>query len=151
MDNKTTVKLQSSDGMIFEVDIDCITRCSGTIRRILESWEDDEDAAVPLENIDSDILRMVRQWAEFHFKLDFTEDQEYRWKQNFVSVDQAKLFGLIKAANYLDIKKLHNLTCKTVADMIRGKKPEAIRRILLIPDDDTSFEESRDKPHFLWQ
>ncbi|EDW27449.1 GL20275 [Drosophila persimilis] len=149
MDNKTTVKLQSSDGMIFEVDIDCITRCSGTIRRILESWMDDEDAVVPLENIDSDILRMVREWAEFQFNC--TEDEVHRWVQNFVSADHAKLYGLIKAANYLDIKNLHNLTCKIVADMIRGKKPEEMRRILLIPDDDYSFEESRDNRYFPWQ
>ena len=38
-----------------------------------------------------------------------------------VQVDQGTLFELILAANYLDIKGLLDVTCKTVANMIKGK------------------------------
>lgn len=40
--------------------------------------------------------------------------------KEFVKVDQPMLFDLILAANYLDIRPLLDLTCKTVADMIKG-------------------------------
>ena len=42
------------------------------------------------------------------------------WDQEFCKVDQGTLFELILAANYLDIKPLLDLTCKTVANMIKG-------------------------------
>jgi hypothetical protein len=41
-----------------------------------------------------------------------------------VKVDQSTLFDLILAANYLNIKSLLDLTCQTVAGMIKGKTPE---------------------------
>ena len=34
----------------------------------------------------------------------------------------------IQAANYLDIKSLLDILCRTVAEMIKGKDPEEIRR-----------------------
>lgn len=42
------------------------------------------------------------------------------WYANFVAVDQELLFELILAANYMDIKPLLDLTCATVASMIKG-------------------------------
>jgi hypothetical protein len=42
------------------------------------------------------------------------------WYANFVNVDQEILFELILAANYMDIKPLLDLTCATVASMIKG-------------------------------
>ena len=54
-----------------------------------------------------------------------------------MQVDQGTLFELILAANYLDIKGLLDVTCKTVANMIKGKTAEEIRETFNINSDST--------------
>jgi len=49
----------------------------------------------------------------------------------------------VKAANYLDIKGLLDVTCKTVANMIKGKTPEEIRKTFNIKNDFTAAEEEQ--------
>ena len=54
-----------------------------------------------------------------------------------MQVDQEMLFEIILAANYLDIKPLLDTGCKTVANMIKGKSPEEIRKTFNITNDFT--------------
>ena len=65
-------------------------------------------------------------------------------------VDDETLFNLILAANYLDIKSLLDLTCKTVADEIKGKTPEEIRIRFNIKNDFTPEEEEEVKRENAW-
>ena len=59
------------------------------------------------------------------------------------------LFAL-QAANYLDIKGLLDLTCQTVADMIKGKTPEEIRKTFNIKNDFTPEEEEEVRRENQW-
>merc|ERR1711918_14692 len=72
------------------------------------------------------------------------------WDKDFVKVDDETLFNLILAANYLDIKPLLDLTCKTVADEIKGKTPEEIRIRFNIKNDFTPEEEEEVKRENAW-
>ena len=56
------------------------------------------------------------------------------WDACFIRVDQGTLFELILAANYLDMKGLLNVTCGTVANMIKGKTVEEIRKYFKIQE-----------------
>ena len=56
------------------------------------------------------------------------------WDASFLRVDQGSLFELILAANYLDMKGLLNVTCGTVANMIKGKTVEEIRKYFKIQE-----------------
>ena len=74
--------------------------------------------------------------------------QEYY--ANYVTVEQDILFELILAANYLDIKPLLDLTCATVASMIKGKTPEEIRKTFNIVNDFTPEEEAQVREENKW-
>ncbi|KRX34899.1 S-phase kinase-associated protein 1 [Trichinella murrelli] len=57
---------------------------------------------------------------------------------------------LKKAANYLEIKSLLDVACKTVANMIKGKSPEEIRRTFNIKNDFTPEEEEQIRRENAW-
>lgn len=58
-------------------------------------------------------------------------------------MEALNLKTLLQAANYLDIKGLLDVTCKTVANMIKGKTPEEIRKTFNIKNDFTEEEEAQ--------
>lgn len=55
-----------------------------------------------------------------------------------------------QAANYLDIKPLLDVGCKTVANMIKGKSPEEIRKTFNITNDFTPEEEEQIRRENEW-
>ncbi|KAL5698947.1 suppressor of kinetochore protein mutant [Ranunculus cassubicifolius] len=67
-----------------------------------------------------------------------------------MKIDQAVLFDLIMAANYLNVKGLLDLTCQTVADMIKEKTPEEIRKTFGIENDFTPEEEAELRRENQW-
>ena len=149
------VKLQSSDNEVFEVDVE-VAKQSEVIRQMVEDcdYDDFDDEPIPLLNVNAAILRKVIEWATHH-KDDPPpkEDEENREKRTddiepfdreFLKVDQGTLFELILAANYLDMKLLLDVLCKTVANMIKGKTPEEIRKTFNIKHDFTPEEEQAD-------
>ena len=113
-----------------------------------------------MPNVTSHILKKVTEWAAQH-KDDPTppEEEEDRvkrtddisdWDKKFLLVDQGTLFELILAANYLDIKGLLDVTCKTVANMIKGKAPEDIRKTFNIKNDFSPEEEEQVRRENEW-
>ena len=155
------IKLQSNDYEIFEVDVE-IAKKSELISQFLEDCclDDDDDEPIPLPNVNAAILRKVIEWATHH-KDDPPppEDEENREKrtddiepydQEFLKVDPGTLFELILAANYLDIKGLLDVTCKTVANMIKGKTPEEIRKTFNIKNYFTPEEEEQVRKEKEW-
>jgi len=157
------VKLQSSDGELFEVEIDVI-KLSNTIKTMLEDLgveeEEGEGETIPLPNVNAAILKKVIAWCQYHKSdpppMEEDDNKEKRtddipsWDAEFLKVDQGTLFELILAANYLDIKGLLDVTCKTVANMIKGKTPEEIRRTFNIKNDFTPQEEEQIRKENAW-
>uniref|UniRef100_A0A3Q1FKN2 S-phase kinase-associated protein 1 n=1 Tax=Acanthochromis polyacanthus TaxID=80966 RepID=A0A3Q1FKN2_9TELE len=102
-----TIKLQSSDGEIFEVDVE-IAKQSVTIKTMLEDLgmdDEGDDDPVPLPNVNAAILKKVIQWCTHHKDdpppPEDDENKEKRtddipvWDQEFLKVDQGTLFELI--------------------------------------------------------
>ena len=71
------------------------------------------------------------------------------WDQDFVRVPLATLFEMILAANFLDLKPMLDVTCKAVAEMIKGKTPDEIKKVFGVEGDFTQEEKEqvlRDNP-----
>ncbi|VAH97693.1 unnamed protein product [Triticum turgidum subsp. durum] len=145
---KKMITLKSSDGEEFQVE-EAVAMESQTIPHMIE--DDCADNGIPLPNVDSKILSKVIEYCKKHVQADSSSSTSTAaaapaedlksFDAEFVKVDQATLFDLILAANYLNIKGLLDLTCQTVADMIKGKTPEEIRKTFNIKNDFTPEEE----------
>ncbi|CAE6359533.1 unnamed protein product [Rhizoctonia solani] len=116
----------------------------------------DNQEPIPLPQVSSPVLKKVIEYCNHHGcdQLRPTEEEQSsdnprkrqvseigEWDQQFIQVDQEMLFELILAANYLDIPSLLNVGCKTVANIIKGKTGEEIRKLFNIVNDFTPEEE----------
>jgi S-phase kinase-associated protein 1 len=111
--------------------------------------------------VSENVLKKVLEWCSQH-KNDPAPTQDddadsrkkttdiEEWDQKFMQVDQEMLFEIILAANYMDIKALLDVGCKTVANMIKGKSPEEIRKTFNIQNDFTPEEEDQIRRENEW-
>ncbi|KAK1370344.1 hypothetical protein POM88_036436 [Heracleum sosnowskyi] len=148
------IMLKSSDNETFEVE-EAVAVESQTIKHMIE--DDCANTTIPLPNVSSKILAKVIEYCKKHVEAPKTDevnktvdDELKTFDAEFVKVDQATLFDLILAANYLNIKSLLDLTCQTVADMIKGKTPEEIRKTFNIKNDFTPEEEEEVRRENAW-
>ncbi|VDK55208.1 unnamed protein product [Cylicostephanus goldi] len=160
-EKSTIMKLVTNDGETFDVPLDVI-RLSTTINTMLQDLGLDSESSdpIPICNVSGPIMKKVLTWCTFHKDdppcTDDSDNREKRtddipsWDVEFLKVDQGTLFELILAANYLDIKGLLDVTCKTVANMIKGKTPEEIRRTFNIKNDFTPEEEEQIRKENAW-
>jgi len=153
------IRLLSSDNAVLTVDKDVAER-SVLIKNMLEDVGEVEEA-IPIPNVNEAVLKKVIEWCEHHkadppSANDDESDSRKRssdieeWDQKFMQVDQEMLFEIILAANYLDIKPLLDVGCKTVANMIKGKSPEEIRKTFNIQNDFTPEEEEQIRRENEW-
>jgi len=156
---KVTIHLASNDGDIIPVERDVAFR-SILIKNMLEDVGD-EDQNIPIPNVNGAVLKKVIEWCEHHrgdppsTDADDTDSRKKttdidEWDQKFMQVDQEMLFEIILASNYLDIKPLLDVGCKTVANMIKGKSPEEIRKTFNITNDFTPEEEDQIRRENEW-
>lgn len=155
------IKLQSADGEIFDVERDVIS-ASTTIKNMMDQIEvgTEDDEPIPLQNVNGSILKRVIQWAQYHRSdKNETNDDDCRekrsdeigaWDAEFLKVDQGTLFELLLAANYLGVDGLLDAACKTVANQIKGKGPEEIRKHFNIQNDFTPEEEQEVRLENQW-
>ena len=122
----------------------------------------DDTQEIPLPNVKTSVLTKVIAFLNHHVVTEPMSEIEKPLKSSnmsevvqpfyaeFVAVEQEILFELILAANYMDIKPLLDLTCATVASMIKGKSPEEIRKTFNIVNDFTPEEEAQVREENKW-
>ncbi|XP_047336648.1 SKP1-like protein 1B [Impatiens glandulifera] len=152
MSNFKKIVLNSSDDQTFEMD-EIVAHQSQTLRHMIE--DSCADTVIPVPNITGKIMAKVIEYCNRHAEKLKSEEKTFeeelkKFDEDFVQVDQGILFDLIMAANYLEIKTLLDLTCQAVANMIKGKTPEEIRRTFNIKNDFTPEEEEEIRKENAW-
>jgi len=158
----STITLTSSDGVDVTVERTVAER-SVLIKNMIEDMGEEAFATeeIPIPNVNETVLRKVLEWCDHHRGDPAPTEQDdsdsrkktndiEEWDQKFMQVDQEMLFEIILAANYLDIKALLDVGCKTVANMIKGKSPEEIRKTFNIQNDFTPEEEDQIRRENEW-
>jgi len=160
-DDGKHVDLVSQEGDNFQVEKK-VAKMSELVKTMIPEDEEGEDQQeIPLPNVKSAILGKVIEFCKHHANEPMNEIEKplkssnmhevvQEWYANYVEVDQETLFELILAANYMDIKPLLDLTCATVASMIKGKTPEEIRKTFNIVNDFTPEEEAQVREENKW-
>ncbi|KAI2471514.1 E3 ubiquitin ligase SCF complex, Skp subunit [Annulohypoxylon bovei var. microspora] len=155
------IRLQSNDNIKIDVEKTVAER-SLLIKNMLEDLGPNADGqTIPIPNVTEPVLRKVIEWCEHHrndppaTNEDESDNRKKttdidEWDQKFMQVDQEMLFEIILASNYLDIKALLDVGCKTVANMIKGKSPEEIRKTFNITNDFTHEEEEQIRRENEW-
>ncbi|CAM9763157.1 unnamed protein product [Laminaria digitata] len=160
-DNRS-VHLVSQEGESFDIKVS-VAKMSNLVDTMIDGdAEEDGDAQeIPLPNVKASVLSKVIEFCA-HYKEDPMNEIEkplksanmhevvQEWYAKFVQVQQETLFELILAANYMDIKPLLDLTCATVASMIKGKTAEEIRKTFNIVNDFTPEEEAQVREENKW-
>ncbi|KAJ4379139.1 hypothetical protein N0V86_005182 [Didymella sp. IMI 355093] len=154
------IKITTSDNIDMKVDRQVAER-SILIKNLLEDLGGDNEEAIPIPNVNEAVMKKVLEWCTQHRNdppASQDDDSDSRkkstdideWDQKFMQVDQEMLFEIILAANYLDIKALLDVGCKTVANMIKGKSPDEIRKTFNIQNDFTPEEEEQIRRENEW-
>ncbi|KAG8786508.1 hypothetical protein FRC15_011313 [Serendipita sp. 397] len=130
---------------------------------------EDTEYPIPLPNITSPVLKKVLEYCEHHqadplptIQVDGGPRRRTnisKWDQQFINVDQDMRFDILLAAWHLDIKSLvyvlffftsdsvaymfwcRDVGCQTVANQMKGKSPEELRKFFNLANDFTPEEE----------
>lgn len=144
------VKISTKEGTEVEIPHE-IAVMSVTIRNMLEDIQD-TNGAIPLPNVDASTLKKVVEFCAYHLEHPDAESRRMRggrvdafseWDEQFAQSlrdDQWMLFRTLAAANFLDVKLLLDVCCRTVAGLIKGKTPEEICTLFNIRSDPTEAE-----------
>ncbi|KAK7363602.1 hypothetical protein VNO77_05750 [Canavalia gladiata] len=142
------INLISSDGDVFEVDY-AVALMSKTIRDVIESnpGSDTDSINIPV-SLSREMLGKVTEYCKKHTEASNSNYDEYisnvdlnDWDAKFIDVDHQTLFNLVLSSNYLNMQSLLDLASNKIADIIKGKTPEEIRKFFNIKDEFTPEEQ----------
>ncbi|KAH9396261.1 suppressor of kinetochore protein mutant [Tyrophagus putrescentiae] len=145
-----SMQVETSDKQIVEIE-EPIVRMSAYL---VANLDDVPAEPIPLKEVSSRTLNHVLKWCRKHVKdpVDIYECEEesngygfqpvgerYRWRRRFVvipkwdneffgALDNGTLFSLVNAAHLLQVKKLLDMSCQVVANLLRNKSAEQIRK-----------------------
>lgn len=123
----------SKEGDVYEVPV-AVAKMSTLVATTIDDDDDDDEVReIPLPNVKDAVLTKVIEYCTRYKEEPMTpiqtplksskiEDLVQPWYADFVKVEQALLFELVTAANFMDIKPLLDLTCLAVSVLIKVRR-----------------------------
>lgn len=153
------IKILTKDNKEYEMSVNNVLK-SNVIVNIL-GWNDlsiddimqdniPEDS-IPLNDITYECLCNINEYLnKYNEKKIDTHFED--WEKKYINeFNDEKLFDIIMGSNYLEIKSLLDLGCKTVAEQIKQcKTPQEIRKRFNIKNDFTPEEEEEIRKENTW-
>ena len=136
----STINLVSKDGKVMAVD----KKYASISKLIAIALESDQSATDVPVDVSADVLTLIVNYMNAHrgteapiiekplkskIMKEVTNSADAAFIDSLTD-DKQRLYDLILAANYLDIKGLLHLGCAKVASMIKGQPLEKIKEIL---------------------
>lgn len=132
-----TIKLKSSQDDIFIVDIE-IANASKTIKDILKSEGVQDDLVVPLDRVNSTVLKQAIEWATHHHEHHVTPPQcngetgkppcadHSSWEAAFFDLRLVPTLELLKGALNLQMEGLIDSATKALTALVDSMTPEHV-------------------------
>ncbi|CAI2347988.1 unnamed protein product [Caenorhabditis sp. 36 PRJEB53466] len=162
LEEEKMYKLKASDGVILEMS-ELAMRHSETLletARILANAPDGtaKDYVV-VESVDGQSLKKIVEWCEnYKHTLPTQEDEDEHaeivipeWDREHLNIDNKELFDLLCGADYLGVKGLVNVGCKTVANMATGKTSAQMRETFGITADEQDEQPTDNRVVAIWR
>ena len=128
-----SLKLKSSDGVIFTVDAATVKQM-GMIQAMIERWNSEK--VVQLQYVKAQVLEKIIQWTDYH-KVDHEKTEKIAWYIQYFNVDLNlnDLFDIIIPADYLEVESLLNESCRNVLinnkwEIIEGEPAEVLTPLI---------------------
>ena len=144
------IVLISSDNQKIEIDSESAQK-SHVLKGLITDYSTQQEP-IKIPDIKYDILKKVVEYLTYYKDkvpkdipkpMPTTNLSELvdEWDVNFInSIDLDNVFDMIKAANYLDITSLLDLSCAKLASLMKGKNAQDIRNMFNIECDLTDEE-----------
>ncbi|KAK4430964.1 SKP1-like protein 1B [Sesamum alatum] len=143
-----TLTLKSSDGQEFS-----ISESAAVLSIAIENMVEDDCAGgvIPLPLVDGGTLARVITYLNKHAEDGASDEEKRKFDEEFVSgMEMGVLFDVVLAANYLDIRGLLREVRRRIADRMKNKSVEWVRKTFHIESDFTPEEEEQMKKEFAW-
>ncbi|XVF63157.1 hypothetical protein PTKIN_Ptkin09bG0066200 [Pterospermum kingtungense] len=142
--------LRTADKEEFEVD-EAIAMEFGTVKSFFEENPDASEEPVPLPNVSSQCLLTIIEYFKSRGGSSSAEDEAKAYNEEFVKArDNESIKELILAANYLNIKDMLDMLTQAVADRIKNKSVEYVRRFFGVENDYSPEEEAELRSRNEW-
>ncbi|GMI84016.1 SKP1-like 14 [Hibiscus trionum] len=154
--NTNKITLRTADNHEFEVD-EAVAMEFGTVKTFFDENPDASDEPIPLPNVSSKCLSTIIEYCKFHLALrsrddpSKVEDEGKVYDEELVKAqDNESLIELVLAVNYLNIKDMLDMLNQGVADRIKNKSVEYVRKFFGIENDYTPEEEAEIRAQYEW-